>query len=96
MTNREPARDGQTKVRTYGRLEWGVNGGAPEPEHRLLPQTIVEDHAADDLAQPRAAVFLSRQQTTGTTPTACIRFAVLSRIEILHNPIRTLLRFSAQ
>ena len=27
---------------------------------------------------------LSRQQTFGTTPTACIRFAVLSRIEILH------------
>jgi hypothetical protein len=29
-------------------------------------------------------VFLSYQQTIGTTPTACIRFAVLSRIEILH------------
>jgi hypothetical protein len=28
-------------------------------------------------------VFLSHQ-TIGTTPTACIRFAVLSRIEILH------------
>ena len=27
---------------------------------------------------------LSHQQTFGTTPTACIRFAVLSRIEILH------------
>jgi len=27
---------------------------------------------------------LSRQQTFGTTPTACIRFAALSRIEILH------------
>ena len=27
---------------------------------------------------------LSRQQTIGMTPTACIRFAVLSRIEILH------------
>jgi hypothetical protein len=29
-------------------------------------------------------VFLSHQQTFGTTPPACIRFAVLSRIEILH------------
>jgi hypothetical protein len=29
-------------------------------------------------------VFLLHQQTFGTTPTACIRFAVLSRIEILH------------
>jgi hypothetical protein len=29
-------------------------------------------------------VFLSHQQTIGTTPTACIRFTVLSRIEILH------------
>jgi hypothetical protein len=29
-------------------------------------------------------VFLSHQQTFGTTPTACIRFGVLSRIEILH------------
>ena len=29
-------------------------------------------------------MFLSHQQTFGTTPTACIRFAVLSRIEILH------------
>jgi hypothetical protein len=29
-------------------------------------------------------VFLSHQQAFGTTPTACIRFAVLSRIEILH------------
>jgi hypothetical protein len=29
-------------------------------------------------------VFLSHQQTIGTTPTACIRFAVLSRIQILH------------
>jgi hypothetical protein len=29
-------------------------------------------------------VFLSHQQTFGTTPTACIRFAVLSWIEILH------------
>jgi hypothetical protein len=28
--------------------------------------------------------FLSHQQTFGTTPTACIRFAVFSRIEILH------------
>jgi hypothetical protein len=31
-----------------------------------------------------AAVFLSHQQAFGTTPTACIRFAVPSRIEILH------------
>jgi len=38
-------------------------------------QTLVEDHAADDLVQPPAAVFLSHQQTIGTTPTACIRFA---------------------
>jgi hypothetical protein len=30
-------------------------------------------------------VLLSHQQTFGTTPTACIRFAVLSRIEISHN-----------
>src|SRR4029453_4327729 len=29
-------------------------------------------------------VFLLHQQTFGTTPTACIRFAILSRIEILH------------
>jgi hypothetical protein len=29
-------------------------------------------------------VFLSRQQTTCTVPIACIRFAALSRIEILH------------
>ena len=29
-------------------------------------------------------MFLSHQQTFGTTPTACIRFAELSRIEILH------------
>jgi hypothetical protein len=29
-------------------------------------------------------VFLSHQQTFGTTPTACIRFAVPRRIEILH------------
>jgi hypothetical protein len=29
-------------------------------------------------------VFLSHQQACGTTPTACSRFAVLSRIEILH------------
>src|SRR4029453_150475 len=29
-------------------------------------------------------VFLLHQQTFGTTPTACVRFAVLSRIEILH------------
>jgi hypothetical protein len=29
-------------------------------------------------------MFLSHQQTFGMTPTACIRFAVLSRIEILH------------
>jgi hypothetical protein len=31
-----------------------------------------------------AAVFLSHQQRFGTTPTACTRFAVLSRIEISH------------
>jgi hypothetical protein len=29
-------------------------------------------------------VFLSQQQAFGTTPTACIRFAMLSRIETLH------------
>jgi hypothetical protein len=29
-------------------------------------------------------VFLSHQQAFGTTPTACIRFAILSRIETLH------------
>ena len=29
-------------------------------------------------------MFLSHQQTFGTTPTGCIRFAVPSRIEILH------------
>jgi hypothetical protein len=29
-------------------------------------------------------VFLSHQQTFGTTPTACIRFAVVSQTEILH------------
>ena len=29
-------------------------------------------------------MFLSHQQTIGTTPTACIRFAVLSRVEIPH------------
>jgi hypothetical protein len=30
-------------------------------------------------------VFLSHQQAFGTTPTACIRFAILSRIETLHS-----------
>jgi hypothetical protein len=47
-------------------------------------QTLVEDHPADDLAQPLAAGFLSHQQTIGTTPTACIPFTVLSQTEFLH------------
>ena len=41
-------------------------------------------------------MFLSHQQMIGTTPTACIRFAVLSRVEIPTCLIRTLLRFAAQ
>jgi hypothetical protein len=71
------------KVRTYGRLGWGVNGTRPEPEHRLCTESHRRSRA-DDLAEPCAAVFLSHQQAFGTRPTACIRFAVLNRIEILH------------
>jgi hypothetical protein len=61
----------------------GSQRHAPEPEHGSA-QSLIEDHAADDLAEACAGVFLSHQQTFGTTPTACIRFAILSRIETLH------------
>ena len=62
---------------------WGVNG-TRRSRSIGFAQSLIEDHAADDLAKPWAAVFLSHQQAFGTTPTACIRFAVLSPIEILH------------
>src|SRR4029453_9597650 len=61
----------------------GSQRHTPEPEHRL-EQSLIENHVADCLCWPLTAVFLSHQQTFGTTPTACIRFAILSRIEILH------------
>jgi hypothetical protein len=80
MTNREPC----SRWANEGSNVWlpsvGSQRHAPEPKHRLCtashrrsPQMILLSHE-----------FLSHQQTFGTTPTACIRFAVFSRIEILH------------
>jgi hypothetical protein len=53
----------------------GVNGSVPELDG--FAQSLVEDHAQMILLSHERAVFLSHQQTTGTTPTALLRFAVL-------------------
>ena len=51
MTAESRARDGQTKVRTYGRLEWGVNGTRRSLSIGFA-RSLIDDHAADDLAEP--------------------------------------------
>ena len=92
MTNREPRSRWANESSSVRPSRVGVHSSAPEPEHWLCSESR-EDHAADDLAEPSAALLVSRQQAIGTTPTACICLAVAGGIEMLHVLIRTLLRF---
>jgi hypothetical protein len=46
-TNQSCARNRQTKVRTYGRLGWGVNGSTPQPAHQIEILHTLLEHCYD-------------------------------------------------